>query len=148
MNIAITFATLVKTNNGEFQSIMQKHTCQQYMENNQFSTTGFIRNNGWTLTYFCDDNGITKVEKFTHTKGKTTLEWEKVTEGKIAIQDQKTIKRLKSTIKQFQKQVASRQEGLDNNWYADPIMMQESIDTYNNSIKECQEIINKILHPY
>lgn len=79
-NIAVSFASLVKSNNGMFKSEAQaKFLLSQCQEENTFITSGTVYRNSFTLSYVCDAQGVVSVEKYLPTTGKTVTTWERLT---------------------------------------------------------------------
>lgn len=73
-DVAITFASLVKNNNGFFKSEKQAaFLLSQCQEENLFVTGGNIYRNSFTMYYFCDAQGIMEVKKYTEKKGHTSV---------------------------------------------------------------------------
>lgn len=107
--IAASFANLVKTNNGLFKSPMQAGflLSKCTVDNNTYVTSGSVHGSSFSMFYVCDDKGVVRVEKQTRAKGLTT-EWERRVEGKVSLQDEKEIKRIKRLIKQTEKSIADR----------------------------------------
>jgi hypothetical protein len=74
LNLAISFASLVKNNNGIFKSAKQASFSLMHCNNcSEFSATGSVYKNSYTLVYTCDELGIFKVEKLT--KNKNAVVW-------------------------------------------------------------------------
>jgi len=79
-NVAVSFASLVKSNNGMFKSEAQaKFLLSQCQEENTFVCSGNVYNNSFTMFYICDIQGVVKVEKYLPKSGKTTTTWERLT---------------------------------------------------------------------
>lgn len=79
-NVAVSFASLVKSNNGMFKSEAQaKFLLSQCQEENTFFVGGQVYNNSYTLSYNCDSMGVVSVEKYLPKSGKTTTTWERLT---------------------------------------------------------------------
>lgn len=79
-NVAVSFASLVKSNNGMFKSEAQaKFLLSQCQEENTFFVGGQVYNNSYTLQYNCDSLGVVSVEKYLPKSGKTTTTWERLT---------------------------------------------------------------------
>lgn len=77
-NLAVSFASLVKSNNGMFKSEAQaKFLLSQCQEENTFFVGGQVYNNSYTLSYNCDSLGVVSVEKYLPKSGKTTTTWER-----------------------------------------------------------------------
>lgn len=79
-NVAVSFASLVKSNNGMFKSEAQaKFLLSQCQDVNVFTVGGNVYNNSFSLSYTCDNQGVVKVEKYLPKSGKTTTTWERLT---------------------------------------------------------------------
>lgn len=79
-NVAISFASIVKSNNGFFKSEAQaKFLISQCQEENTFFTGGNVYGNSFTLSYECDSKGVVKVEKYLSTTGKTETTFTRLT---------------------------------------------------------------------
>lgn len=75
-NVAISFASLVKSNNGSFKSEAQAtFLLDQCQEVNVFTSTGSVYNSTFVLSYICDDKGVVKVEKFLPKTNRTEVTW-------------------------------------------------------------------------
>lgn len=72
--IAASFASLVKSNNGLFKSEKQAaFLLSRYQEENTFHCAGNVYGNSYQVTYYCDAKGVVKVEKHLPVTGKTEL---------------------------------------------------------------------------
>jgi len=100
-NLSISFASLVKNNNGMFKSEKQADFLLSMCNDNIYGTSGTFGRSSFYMDYFCDIKGILKVEKRTDKKG-TVLTWERREDGKLAIQDKKEIASIKRMLKQQQ----------------------------------------------
>jgi hypothetical protein len=79
-NIAVSFASLVKSNNGFFKSEAQaKFLLAQCQEENTFVTGGAVYRNSYTLFYICDATGVVRVEKHLATSGKVEITFNRLT---------------------------------------------------------------------
>jgi hypothetical protein len=110
-NLAISFASLVKNNNGLFKSEKQAEfllkMCQESMT---FIAPGNVGRHGYCLYYICDEKGVVRIEKSLQSKGGVTVTWERRGEGKVTVQDAKLIKQLKRYIKQFERNIKERRD--------------------------------------
>lgn len=71
-NVAISFASIVKSNNGFFKSEAQaKFLLSQCQEENTFIAGGTVYRNSYQLFYVCDACGVIRVDKYLATSGKT-----------------------------------------------------------------------------
>lgn len=76
-DLAISFASLVKTNNGMFKSSKQAaFLLSQCQEASTFYASGAVYNNGYTLAYVCDEQGVIQVKK--STKNKDSVTWDRL----------------------------------------------------------------------
>jgi len=79
--IAVSFASLVKSNNGFFKSEKQSaFLLSKCQDTNTFVCGGSVYNNSFTMFYICDSLGVVKVEKYTPKSGKTVTTWGRQTE--------------------------------------------------------------------
>lgn len=119
-NLGISFASLVKNNNGLFKSSKQAaFLLSQCDEDRIFTVMGTFGRNAFTLFYHCDDLGVIKVEKYLPITGRSMITWERKQEGKVSIQDQKEIKRLEREIKKLEKSIEGRQAARKRGEYPD-----------------------------
>lgn len=77
-SIALSFATLVKTNNGVFKSAAQAKFLLSQCDNAQFVSCDSFFKNSYTITYVCDENGVIRVEKHALKSGKSSTAWLKI----------------------------------------------------------------------
>lgn len=141
-DIAKSLSYLVKTNNGMFKSEAQASFLKSKLDKGTLIDIGSTYGNPYVITYFCDDKGVTKVEKHGTKSGKSEITWERKVEGKTSAQDEKEIKRIKRLIKQAEKSIASRQSSWESGEY------NANIDLYHQSMKRDQEslaTLNKML---
>lgn len=84
-NLAASFASLVKSNNGLFKSEKQAafllSVCQ---DAGTFYTGGQVYGNSYSLQYNCDNAGVVSVEKYLPKTGKIVLTWSRLTPTKFA----------------------------------------------------------------
>lgn len=138
-NLAITFASLVKNNNGRFQSEKQFEFLISQCETNEhghrvYVTSGSLFHNSWKLEYVCDDFGVVYVIK--HTGKKSVRVWEYEMAGKVSVQAKKEIKRLERMAKETVARMVARNAAYYNGDYA--LMM----DTYHEAnIRDNESII-------
>ncbi len=69
MDIAMSLASLVKTNNGKFKSDKQCKFLLSQCDQNEYVTSGSVMENSFNLHYSCDDIGVTTIRKYTLKKG-------------------------------------------------------------------------------
>jgi len=144
MDLSISFASLVKTNNGFFKSDKQASFLLSQCRDGEYSTSGHLHGNSYQLFYTCDDAGVTKVEKSTHAKG-LVLQWERVEEGKTSIQTSKEFKRLTRLINGYVKSIASRQASMDAGTYDAPQTIFDScMQAEQDQIVRLKEMIAQI----
>lgn len=99
-NVAVSFASLVKSNNGMFKSEAQaKFLLSQCQEENTFVCGGNVYNSSFTMFYICDIQGVVKVEKYTPKSGKTTTTWERLTvdQFQVKVANDKAVKEANSS---------------------------------------------------
>jgi predicted lipid-binding transport protein (Tim44 family) len=119
-DIAKSFASLVKSNNGLFKSEKQAaFLLSQCQEGHVFSTGGFIYNNPFRMFYHCSAKGVVKVEKYTATTGKTVTLWEPKQEGVMSQAEAKKLKFYEREIKAIKAMLEKRQKAFDNGEYND-----------------------------
>ena len=84
-NLAASFASLVKSNNGFFKSEKQAafllSVCQ---DAGTFYTGGQVYGNSYSLQYNCDDAGVVSVEKYLPKTGKIVITWSRLTSTEFA----------------------------------------------------------------
>lgn len=127
-DIAISFASLVKSNNGMFKSDKQAEFLLSHCENGEFITCGNMYGHSFNLTYVCDAQGVTRVIHYTSNTGDKTT-WERVEAGKVSVQERKEFKRIMREIKRIEKSIAERDSALDNGQYATHMELYESSNT-------------------
>ena len=84
-NLAASFASLVKSNNGLFKSEKQAafllSVCQ---DAGTFYTGGQVYGNSYSLQYNCDKAGVVSVEKYLTKTGKIVITWSRLTPTEFA----------------------------------------------------------------
>ena len=84
-NLAASFASLVKSNNGLFKSEKQAafllSVCQ---DAGTFYTGGQVYGNSYSLEYNCDDSGVVSVKKYLPKTGKIVITWSRLTPAEFA----------------------------------------------------------------
>lgn len=117
-SIAISLASLVKSNNGFFKSEKQAAFLLSMVNDGEkcFTTAGNVRGNTFTVTYVMDDKGVVSVVKYTNVKGSVT-EWQRPVQGETSIQDKKAIAKLKREIKALEKQITARNDSFSKGDY-------------------------------
>ena len=84
-NLAASFASLVKSNNGLFKSEKQAafllSVCQ---DAGTFYTGGQVYGNSYSLQYNCDDAGVVSVEKYLPKTGRHAIVWSRLTPAEFA----------------------------------------------------------------
>lgn len=114
--IAQSFASLVKSNNGLFKSEAQAKLLLSQCDGNTFIVMDTIRGKSYTLFYMCDQRGVVRVQKQTVAKGLTTT-WERVISGQVAVQNKKEVARCQRQIKALEASIAERQSAWDRGEY-------------------------------
>lgn len=104
--VAKSFAHLVKNNNGAFESEAQA----KFLLSQCDKETKFVDDTpkGAVVFYHCDDRGVTFVERYNMTDGKTKREWGRKVAGKLTVQDDREIKRLRRMKKDTEESIAAR----------------------------------------
>lgn len=115
-DLNISFASLVKSNNGLFKSPAQAKFLLSQCDNGVYVGGGAVHGNTFQLHYICDAKGVVRVQKFTNAKGLETL-WERKEQGNVTVQDVKEIARLKRDIKKVEKSIAERQAAWQSGQY-------------------------------
>lgn len=106
-DLSMSFAGLVKSNNGAFKSPKQAAFLLSQCQMGQVFITGGHTWAGYQLDYHCDEQGVVEVYKSTLAKGRH-LVWQRVTEGRMAVQDTKEHKRLTRLRNTVEKDIAHR----------------------------------------
>ncbi|PNX49426.1 MAG: hypothetical protein BV456_08955 [Thermoplasmata archaeon M8B2D] len=138
-DISKSFANLVNYNNGFFKSEKQSAFLLSQTDCNVYTSCGNVYCNSFTIDYYCDKDGVVKVEQHNFKTGKIVLKWERKIKGKQTIQDKKTIAQLKRRIKKYEKSIKSREESIQK--YIDKNMM----DLYNSSMDYDKNALNNHL---
>lgn len=144
MSLAPSFANLVKTNNGLFKSAAQAQYLLSQCRDGEYVAMGSAYGHGFTLFYTCDAKGVVKVSKQTVGKGLVT-QWERAEAGKVSIQDEKEIKRLKRLIKQTEKSLAERQASKDAGEYPNEALFSEAQGRDQASLVELNSMLAKLV---
>lgn len=118
-DIGTSLTSLVKSNNGYFKSEKQSAFLLSQCDNGEFCAGGSVWGSSYQIWYECDAKGVVNVKKQTHAKG-LMLQWERVEEGKMAIQDSKEFKRLVRLLKGYVKSIEGRQASWDAGTYDAP----------------------------
>lgn len=106
--IAKSFASLVKSNNGAFKSEKQAAFLLSQCEGNSFTACASMYGNSYDNTYVCDSVGVVRVEHYTKATG-TKIVWERVEAGKVSVQESKEFKRISREIKRIEKSISERE---------------------------------------
>lgn len=125
--IAVSFASLVKSNNGFFKSEKQSaFLLSKCQDTNTFVCGGNVYNNSFTMFYICDSLGVLKVEKYTPKSGKTVTTWERQTE------------------EQYQANLAAKEASKARDIALQEAQMakfQARLDAFNKALLVAQEIV-------
>lgn len=120
-DLAISFASLAKHNNGKFKSAAQRDFLLSRCDAGRYRACGQIFRNAYALYYFCDDVGITHVEKVAVKSGKTSRTWERTVDGVVnsvvATANKKEIARCKREIAGYAARLADRTASWDVGTY-------------------------------
>jgi len=145
MELAQSFASLVKTNNGFFKTEKQAKFLLSQATDGSYMSCGNVWGNSFNMEYFVDAKGVTKVTKYSKAKG-TLVKWTRKVEGEVSVQDAKEIKRLTRAMNGYKKSIASRQAAWDAGTYDAPRMVFDQMMTAEmNAIKQCEEAMQKYL---
>ena len=142
-DLSVSFANLVKTNNGFFKSEAQAKFLLSMCDNGVYHTSGHVHGNSFVLFYTCDKKGVTKVQKQTSGKGLVT-QWERVEEGKVSVQNEKEIKRIKRLIKQTENKIASRLDAFKSGAYPNEDLFKMSNERDQASLVELNTMLAKL----
>lgn len=143
--LATSFANLVKNNNGFFKSPMQAGFLLSKCDaTGQYISAGQVHGNQYNISYFCDQKGVVRVEKYTPKSGKIVVQWERKEEGKMSAQDEKEIKRLKRLIKQTESSIADRDAARARGEYANDQMYQKAQQRDKESLATLQQMLSKV----
>lgn len=148
--LAMSFAGLVKSNNGLFKSEKQAKyllAMASAYPNGVFCSIGQIHGNSFCLEYHCDNEGVLKVVKYLVKTSKSVVTWERSQEGKVTVQDAKSIKYYTRKIKELEKSIERRiseyndyvEQGL-----CDLFFRSNKIDI--DLLAECKEELAKLLN--
>lgn len=150
-SIAISFAFLVKDNNGFFKSEKQAKfllsRCTIESGQSVYVTSGHHWQ-GFSLWYYCDDKGITKVVKNTRAKG-DVITWERPEEGKVTVQEKREVRQITRNNNQLIRRYGSIEAGKaallaeENQMNESAIAMRQSrISELKQKIEETRSILN------
>lgn len=140
----ISFASLVKSNNGLFKSDAQAKFLLSKCDGKEYITGGSMYGNTFQLTYYCDNRGVTKVEKYTKAAG-PKIQWTRKEAGTLSVQDEKELKRLNRLLKQTEKSIADREASMKaGTYHADKSLYDDSMKRDNDSLKQIKQMIEKL----
>ena len=117
-NFNISFAALVKNNNGLFKSAAQAKLLTSQLDSDMTITIHFTGYNCYTFIYTCDALGVTQLVKHTNAQGEQ-LVWQRVTDGQVAVQQTKEARRITREIKRLQQQLTARDADFAAGEYSD-----------------------------
>ena len=100
-NIAISFASLVKLNNGFFKSDKQRDFLLSQCDFDEYVSTGSVGRNNFTITYIVDDLGVRETINRGAKSGKSEITWQRQVSGVLSDLDKKYIKKLETKIKKL-----------------------------------------------
>ena len=145
--LALSFASLVKSNNGFFKSDKQaSFLLSQCQDENTFTASGDVYGNQYQMIYHCDDKGIVKVEKHTPHTGITLVTFERHIEGVVnateaaakAKEGKRIAKEIKRLEKAIQERTAAKQSYIDGDMmslYEESMVKdEESLKAYNGML--------------
>ena len=101
-NIAISFASLVKSNNGFFKSDKQRDFLLSQCDFDEYVSTGSVGKNNFTITYIVDDLGVRETINRGAKSGKSEITWQRHVSGVLSDLDKKYIKKLETQIKKYE----------------------------------------------
>lgn len=140
----ISFASLVKSNNGKFKSDAQAKFLLSKCDGNEYISGGSVYGNTFQLIYHCDNQGITKVEKYTKATG-SKIQWERKEAGTLSVQDEKELKRLNKLLKQTEKSIADRESSMKaGTYHANKSLYDDSMKRDNDSLAQIKQMIAKL----
>jgi hypothetical protein len=143
-DLDISFASLVKSNNGLFKSDAQAKFLLSKCDGKEYITGGSMYGNTFQLTYYCDNRGVTKVEKYTKAAG-PKIQWTRKEAGTLSVQDEKELKRLNRLLKQTEKSIADREASMKaGTYHADKSLYDDSMKRDNDSLKQIKQMIEKL----
>lgn len=126
-NVAISFASLVKSNNGFFKSEAQaKFLLAQCQEENTFITSGTVYRNTFQLFYVCDAHGVVRVDKYLPKSAKTETTFTRLTSEQFEAKKADAVAR------------QQRETELNNNMIA---KYQARLDAFQNALTIAQALI-------
>lgn len=100
---------LIAKNNGFFKSEKQaSFLIGQLSKEDGNVKIGSTYGNSFIISYFHDENGITKKEQYNCKTSKTIVLWERVIEGRLSIQQEKLLKTLKRKLNKARKSLENR----------------------------------------
>lgn len=143
-DLDISFASLVKNNNGMFKSDAQAKFLLSKCDGKEYIAGGSVYGNTYQLIYHCDDKGVTKVEKYTQNTG-SKIQWTRKEAGTLSVQDEKELKRLNRLLKQYEKSIADRVAAFKAGKYAaGKSLYDESQSRDYDSIAQIKQMIEKL----
>lgn len=149
MNLAQSFASLVKNNNGLFKSEAQAKFLLSQLDGKIFTTTATVYNNTVLLHYLCDETGVIKVTKESMKNGNVTVTFER---GKMSDVEKKKIRKYEREIKQLREGLIEREEIKSRNEpgcaYADEDFYNSVLESINNDITNRENWIKQIKNKY
>lgn len=145
--LAMSFAALVKNNDGLFKSDKQaQYLLSQCEEENMFTTSGTVYRSPFTMFYHCDEKGVVKVEKYLPRTSKTEVVWLRPVKGTLSIKDAKHLAQLKRMLKQTQNKVKDREAAWERGEYAScPDLFNQAMDKDLESMIQIEAEIAKLV---
>lgn len=107
--IATSFASLVKNNNGVFVSAKQAEFLLSQCDNNEFVSLGSMYGNTFYIVYVCDSMGVVKTVKHANKTGKTCTTWERQDANIYVAEKQAKVERVAAEQAIVNKQIADFQ---------------------------------------
>ena len=143
--VAKSFAHLVKNNNGAFKSEAQA----KFLLSQCDKETKFVDDTpkGAVVFYHCDDRGVAFVDRYNMATSKTKREWERKVAGKLTVQDDREIKRLRRMKKDTEDSIAARDAAYAKGDYKNDEFLYDASNSWDRAtliqieakIKEIQE---------
>jgi hypothetical protein len=147
-NVAVSFASLVKSNNGLFKSEKQAaFLLSQCQELNTFICGGDVYGNNFSLFYHCDAQGVEKVIKYLPQSGKSETVWLRHVVGTVneveAAKQAKEQKRLKREINRLKKAIEAREANRDSYKGAEALF-EESQEQDKRDLQEYEAMLSSL----
>ena len=140
-NLAISLASLVKSNGGFFKSEKQAAFFKSKCDGDFLIASGEVYGNVYYNEYRFDDKGVYEVEKHLLKSGKFEIVWKRAAEGEMSPQNKKLLAHYKRDLKGLEKRIKAREEAINDYMDEGESMM----ELYNNSMEADKAAIAVIL---